>query len=42
MRVYKVYKVYGEILKLTQIMERQFQLAEKQDNDSRSRSREKR
>ena len=32
-------KVNESILKLTQMMERQFQLAEKQDNESRSRSR---
>ena len=32
-------KVNESILKLTQMMERQFQLAEKQDSDSRSRSR---
>ena len=32
-------KVNESILKLTQMMERQFQLAEKQENDSRSRSR---
>ena len=34
-------KVNESILKLTQMMERQFQLAEKQDSDSRSRSRRK-
>ena len=32
-------KVNESILKLTQMMERQFQLAEKQDSDSRNRSR---
>ena len=32
-------KVNESILKLTQMMERQFQLAEKQDSDNRSRSR---
>ena len=34
-------KVNESILKLTQMMERQLQLAEKQDSDSRSRSRRK-
>ena len=35
-------KVNESILKLTQMMERQFQLAEKQDSDSRSRGRKER